>query len=283
MGAVYLALDTAAGRQVALKLVPCGDARWRERFQREGQAAAALDHPHVVRVHAAGEVRDAARDVGWIAQEYLPGGSLQGLLERRGRLSWREAATLGVVPTLLLNERQVDDLLDELEARYLSNKDPNLHFALLTDHPDTASRPGDPDEGPLADRPALNMRAVAISALLILLFEPESVIEPSFQMSFAAIIGLIALAEWHRNRERDATPDPSRFFRALRHARGGSFPGSARPGHLEREHHHRGHYVYTDAGLHRGPDPHPVHRAGQRRQHVEPGHGYGGLRAVPPR
>jgi competence protein ComEC len=71
----------------------------------------------------------------------------------------------------------------------------------------------------LADRPALNMRAVGISALLILLFEPESAIEPSFQMSFAAVVGLIALAEWHRGRERDDPPDPSRFFTALRRAR----------------------------------------------------------------
>jgi competence protein ComEC len=71
----------------------------------------------------------------------------------------------------------------------------------------------------LCDRPALNMRAVAVSALLILLFEPESVIEPSFQMSFAAIIGLIALAVWHRRRERDDTPGPSRVFRFLRRFR----------------------------------------------------------------
>jgi len=63
----------------------------------------------------------------------------------------QETATLVVVPTLLLNERQVEDLLDELEARYLSNQDPNLHFALLTDLPDTAARPPQADEGPLVD------------------------------------------------------------------------------------------------------------------------------------
>jgi competence protein ComEC len=50
--------------------------------------------------------------------------------------------------------------------------------------------------GVLADRPALRMRSVAISALLLLAFEPEGVVEPSFQMPFSAIIGLIALAEW---------------------------------------------------------------------------------------
>jgi hypothetical protein len=62
-----------------------------------------------------------------------------------------DAATLVVVPTLLLNEQQVQDLLEELEARFLCNRDPNLHFALLTDLPDSTSRPLDPDEGPLVD------------------------------------------------------------------------------------------------------------------------------------
>jgi competence protein ComEC len=52
--------------------------------------------------------------------------------------------------------------------------------------------------GVLADRPVLSMRSVAISALLLLTFEPEGVVEPSFQMSLSTIIGLIALAEWQR-------------------------------------------------------------------------------------
>ena len=72
----------------------------------------------------------------------------------------QEATTLVVVPTLLLNELQVRDLFDELEARYLANQDPNLHFVLLTDHPDSATRPPDPDEGPL-----LEMAVRAINVL----------------------------------------------------------------------------------------------------------------------
>lgn len=72
----------------------------------------------------------------------------------------QEASTLVVVPTLLLSERQVEDLLDELEARYLSNQDPNLHFALLTDLPDTAARPPQVDEGPLVDLAARSIDAL---------------------------------------------------------------------------------------------------------------------------
>jgi competence protein ComEC len=71
----------------------------------------------------------------------------------------------------------------------------------------------------LVDRPALNMRSVAIAALLILAVEPEGVIEPSFQMSFSAIVGLIALAEWQRSLPKDGARDISVVFRTLRHGR----------------------------------------------------------------
>ena len=60
----------------------------------------------------------------------------------------------------------------------------------------------------LADRPALSMRSVALAAVLILLAAPESLTEPGFEMSFAAVIGLIALAEWIALR-RAANPDES--------------------------------------------------------------------------
>lgn len=56
----------------------------------------------------------------------------------------------------------------------------------------------------LVDRPALAMRNLAISALIILCFRPETVMGPSFQMSFSAVAGLVAFAEaerhWHQRR-----------------------------------------------------------------------------------
>ncbi len=62
-----------------------------------------------------------------------------------------EYTTLVAVPTLLLNEKEVRELVQELEVRCLANPDPNLHFALLTDLPDSVSRPRENDRDPLVD------------------------------------------------------------------------------------------------------------------------------------
>src|SRR2546423_10169304 len=46
--------------------------------------------------------------------------------------------------------------------------------------------------GVLADRPALTLRTLTIAAFGVLLLAPEAVVHPSFQMSFAATLALIA-------------------------------------------------------------------------------------------
>lgn len=52
----------------------------------------------------------------------------------------------------------------------------------------------------LLDRPALALRNVALAALLILLLYPESLFDVGFQMSFAAVIGLVSVYEAIRAR-----------------------------------------------------------------------------------
>lgn len=47
----------------------------------------------------------------------------------------------------------------------------------------------------LLDRRAISMNALALAALIVLLRRPESVVQPGFQMSFAATAALVALAE----------------------------------------------------------------------------------------
>ncbi len=48
-----------------------------------------------------------------------------------------DCMTLVAIPTLLLNEKQVRGLVEKLEVRFLGNHDPNLHFALVSDLPDS--------------------------------------------------------------------------------------------------------------------------------------------------
>jgi competence protein ComEC len=49
--------------------------------------------------------------------------------------------------------------------------------------------------GVMADRPALTLRTIAVAALAVMLLAPEAVVHPSFQMSFAATLALIAAYE----------------------------------------------------------------------------------------
>ncbi|HXI86065.1 MAG TPA: ComEC/Rec2 family competence protein, partial [Parvularculaceae bacterium] len=59
----------------------------------------------------------------------------------------------------------------------------------------------------LFDRRALSLRNVAVAATIILLASPEAVMQPGFQMSFAAVTALIAAYEW-----AGARADPYRSF-----------------------------------------------------------------------
>ncbi len=71
----------------------------------------------------------------------------------------------------------------------------------------------------LFDRPAISMRSVGLAATVILLLRPESILEPGFQMSFAAVVALVAVAEWERSRPRSETmlplPAIRRYMRGI--------------------------------------------------------------------
>lgn len=61
----------------------------------------------------------------------------------------------------------------------------------------------------LLDRPAITMRGLALAAFIVVLLYPESVLEPGFQMSFAATMALAALFEARRGGAREpALPTP---------------------------------------------------------------------------
>ena len=99
MGAVYACIDEALEREVAVKSirVPRGvkdavRAMLVERFERERRLLASLSHPNVVRVH------DVGREGGepFLVMERVRGPSLRERIARRGPLSARDAARLGV-------------------------------------------------------------------------------------------------------------------------------------------------------------------------------------------
>ena len=82
MGEVYLGLDPAIGREVALKVIhreAAQGAEARERFAREARAAGTLNHPNLVTIHEFGE------DAGllYLAMEYVPGVDLEAMLRDR--------------------------------------------------------------------------------------------------------------------------------------------------------------------------------------------------------
>ena len=61
-----------------------------------------------------------------------------------------EARTLVIVPTMLASARDVEDLVEALEVRFLGNRDANLQFGLLTDFPDATAESLDTDAPLLA-------------------------------------------------------------------------------------------------------------------------------------
>ena len=92
MGVVYLAEDVRLKRKVALKLLAGGlaeDDGFRERFLRESEVAASLDHPNIVPVFEAGE----ADDTLFIAMRYVAGTDLRQLV-RHGPLAPERAIDL---------------------------------------------------------------------------------------------------------------------------------------------------------------------------------------------
>src|ERR1700716_1258729 len=76
---VFLAEDQQLGRKVALKLLHrrfAEDPGFVERFRREAQAAAGLQHPNVVSVYDRGSYDGTY----YIAMEYLPGRTLKQVI-----------------------------------------------------------------------------------------------------------------------------------------------------------------------------------------------------------
>src|SRR5262245_38681399 len=84
MSRVFLAEETALGRKVVVKVLPPELAAGVniERFRREIQLAASLQHPHIVPLHAAGQ----ADDLFYYTMPLVEGESLRDRLARERKL-----------------------------------------------------------------------------------------------------------------------------------------------------------------------------------------------------
>ncbi len=127
MSVVYLAEDPGLKRKVALKILSpelAEDQRFRDRFIRESQLAASLEHPNIVPIHEAGE----ADAVLFIAMRYVRGTDLKSLIARDGPLGPERTATI---------VSQVASALDAAHAEGLIHRDVKPSNVLVVE-PDRA-------------------------------------------------------------------------------------------------------------------------------------------------
>jgi eukaryotic-like serine/threonine-protein kinase len=85
MATVWLAEDTSLHRKVAIKVLAeryAEDEQFVERFRREAQSAAGLNHPNIVAIYD----RGVAEGTYYIAMEYLDGPTLKDVIDERGGL-----------------------------------------------------------------------------------------------------------------------------------------------------------------------------------------------------
>ena len=150
MSTVYLAQHALMKREAAIKVLPrrrIEDSSYLARFHREAQAAAALDHPNIVRIYDV----TADGNVHYIAMEFIDGPDLQTRVANEGRLDCDLAADyiaqsalglqhahdIGLIhrdikpANLLANEKGIIKILDMGLAKFDEDEDST---SLTKDH-----------------------------------------------------------------------------------------------------------------------------------------------------
>ncbi|MFO0907252.1 MAG: serine/threonine-protein kinase [Isosphaeraceae bacterium] len=94
MGVVYKAVNETTGKVAAVKVIhnEVGQkGKGYERFRREAEILQQFRHPNIVRFLALGRYKGTS----YFAMEFVPGQTLDHILEQRGPLPWKEVAGLG--------------------------------------------------------------------------------------------------------------------------------------------------------------------------------------------
>lgn len=113
MGIVFRGEDVQLKRQVALKVMKpelAARASAKERFLREAQSTAAIEHPNIISIYQVSE----DQGVPFIAMPFLQGETLKSLLRRKKRLSQIEIIRIG---------HQIASGLDKAHERGLIHRD----------------------------------------------------------------------------------------------------------------------------------------------------------------
>ncbi|MPZ85889.1 MAG: Stk1 family PASTA domain-containing Ser/Thr kinase [Actinophytocola sp.] len=94
MSEVHKGRDVRLGRDVAVKVLRADlarDPQFQERFRREAQNAAALNHPAIVAVYDTGETRTEHGPLPYIVMEYVDGKTLRDIVKTEGPLPGQRA------------------------------------------------------------------------------------------------------------------------------------------------------------------------------------------------
>jgi eukaryotic-like serine/threonine-protein kinase len=94
MSEVHHGTDIRLGREVAVKILRADlarDPQFQERFRREAQNAAALNHPAIVAVYDTGEAQTEYGPLPYIVMEYVRGRTLRDIVKTEGPLSEKRA------------------------------------------------------------------------------------------------------------------------------------------------------------------------------------------------
>src|SRR3954463_12081217 len=94
MSEVHRGRDVRLGRAVAVKVLRADlarDPQFQERFRREAQNAAALNHPAIVAVYDTGETRTEHGPLPYIVMEYVDGRTLRDIVKTEGPLPGQRA------------------------------------------------------------------------------------------------------------------------------------------------------------------------------------------------
>lgn len=123
MGTVYAALDSRTGQRAAVKVLRselCEVPEFLARFEREARVLARLDHPNLVPLLAV----DVSGRSPYFVMKLIEGTSLSDLINRRGRMTAREA-----LPLLT----QLAQALEYLHARGFVHRDVKPANCVVTD------------------------------------------------------------------------------------------------------------------------------------------------------